>query len=123
MRVLFMGDPNVVLAGTVRGDIHARGKVVLAATARVEGNVVYGVIEMALGAQIMGKLERVSPEVAAEVQRMESVVYAPGEAGFGIDMIRLGASSTSPVSEQQLGAFDAEDGTSSVVELRLVPLA
>jgi len=39
------------------------------------------------------------------------------EAGFGIDLIRLGASSTSPISEQQLGAFDAEDGTSSVIEL------
>lgn len=51
---------NVMLNGTVRGDIVARGRVVLGATARVQGNVYYGVIEMTLGAQIMGKLTRIS---------------------------------------------------------------
>jgi cytoskeletal protein CcmA (bactofilin family) len=51
---------NVMLSGTVRGDILARGRVVLGATARVQGNVYYGVIEMTLGAQIMGKLTRLS---------------------------------------------------------------
>jgi len=54
--------PNVMLAGTVRGDIHARERVVLGATARVEGNVYYGIIEMTLGAQIIGKLVRLAPE-------------------------------------------------------------
>ena len=54
--------PNVVLNGTIRGDIHARERVVLGATARVEGNVYYGVIEMTLGAQIIGKLIRLEPE-------------------------------------------------------------
>jgi cytoskeletal protein CcmA (bactofilin family) len=54
--------PHVVLNGTVKGDIHAHGRVVLGATARVEGNVYYGVIEMTLGAQIMGKLVRLEPE-------------------------------------------------------------
>lgn len=49
---------DLVLNGTVRGDIVARGRVVLGATARVEGNVYYGVIEMTLGAQIAGKLVR-----------------------------------------------------------------
>jgi cytoskeletal protein CcmA (bactofilin family) len=57
--------PNVELRGIVRGDIHARSRVVLGATARVEGNVYYGVIEMTLGAQIMGKLVRLSPEAPA----------------------------------------------------------
>jgi cytoskeletal protein CcmA (bactofilin family) len=51
---------NVMLNGTVRGDIVARDRVVLGATARVQGNVYYGVIEMTLGAQIMGKLTRIS---------------------------------------------------------------
>ncbi len=53
--------PNVVLEGSVKGDIHARERVVLGATARVEGNVYYGVIEMTLGAQIIGKLVRLAP--------------------------------------------------------------
>ena len=56
--------PNVRLDGTVKGDIHAPGRVVLGATARVEGNLFYGVIEMTLGAQIMGKLTQVAPEGA-----------------------------------------------------------
>jgi len=58
--------PNVVLSGTVKGDIIARERVVLGSTAQVQGNVYYGVIEMTLGAQIMGKLTRMTPEKAGE---------------------------------------------------------
>jgi len=57
---------NLMLNGAVRGDIVARGRVVLGATARVQGNLYYGVIEMALGAQIMGKLTRISEGAAPE---------------------------------------------------------
>jgi|SRR5579872_2020617 len=52
--------PNVMLNGSVKGDIVASGRIVLGATARVQGNVYYGVIEMTLGAQIMGKLTRLA---------------------------------------------------------------
>ena len=48
--------PHVVLNGRVNGDIFGRDRVVLGAKARVRGNVNYGVIEMALGAEISGKL-------------------------------------------------------------------
>jgi cytoskeletal protein CcmA (bactofilin family) len=58
---------NVILNGTVRGDILARGRVVLGATASVQGNVYYGVIEMTLGAQIMGKLTRLSDKADESV--------------------------------------------------------
>ncbi|MGH3408759.1 MAG: bactofilin family protein [Streptosporangiaceae bacterium] len=51
---------DLVLHGAVRGDIVARGRVVLGASARVEGNVYYGIIEMTLGAQITGKLVRLT---------------------------------------------------------------
>ncbi len=47
---------NVMLNGTVNGDIHARERLVLGAQARVQGNVHYGIIEMTLGAEIKGKL-------------------------------------------------------------------
>jgi cytoskeletal protein CcmA (bactofilin family) len=47
---------QVVLNGTVNGDILATDRVVLGTKARVRGNVSYGVIEMALGAEISGKL-------------------------------------------------------------------
>ncbi len=71
--------PNVVLDGSVKGDIHARERVVLGATARVEGDVYYGVIEMTVGAQIMGKLVRIAPQAGSG--RPEGV---PGpESGSG----------------------------------------
>jgi cytoskeletal protein CcmA (bactofilin family) len=57
--------PLVVLNGTVNGDILARERVVLGAKARVRGNVSYGVIEMALGAEITGRLIPASPEAEA----------------------------------------------------------
>jgi cytoskeletal protein CcmA (bactofilin family) len=53
--------PNVTLDGSIKGDIRARERVVLGATARVEGDVYYGIIEMTVGAQIMGKLVRIGP--------------------------------------------------------------
>ena len=48
--------PQVVLNGHINGDIIAIERVVLGAKARVEGDVYYGAIEMALGAEICGKL-------------------------------------------------------------------
>ena len=48
--------PQVVLNGRVNGDIIGSERVVLGGKARVRGNVHYGVIEMALGAEISGKL-------------------------------------------------------------------
>jgi cytoskeletal protein CcmA (bactofilin family) len=59
--------PNVLLQGAVKGDIRARERVVLGATARVEGNVYYGIIEMTVGAQITGKLLRLAPEAPPAV--------------------------------------------------------
>jgi cytoskeletal protein CcmA (bactofilin family) len=47
---------NIVMNGTVNGDMHARERLQLGGKARVNGNVHYGVIEMAPGAVITGKL-------------------------------------------------------------------
>jgi len=47
---------NIVMNGTVNGDMYARDRLVLGGKARVNGNVYYGVIEMAPGAVITGKL-------------------------------------------------------------------
>lgn len=48
--------PQVILDGTVKGDVSARERVELGANARVIGNVFYNLIEMAIGAEINGKL-------------------------------------------------------------------
>jgi cytoskeletal protein CcmA (bactofilin family) len=56
--------PVVILNGTVKGDIRASERVVLGASARVHGNVHYGVIEMEMGAEVCGKLIPAKPESA-----------------------------------------------------------
>ncbi len=49
---------RVVLDGTVRGDVHAAERVELAANAKVDGDVHYRLIEMAMGAEVNGRLIR-----------------------------------------------------------------
>ena len=44
--------PNVLLNGTIRGDVSATNRVELGPTARVIGNVQYRLIEMAIGAEV-----------------------------------------------------------------------
>jgi len=53
---------NVVLNGLVMGDVYASGRVELASQARVQGNVFYNLIEMAIGAEVNGKLVHRSKE-------------------------------------------------------------
>lgn len=48
--------PYLELNGIVRGDVVANQRVELGPTARVIGNVYYNLIEMAIGAEINGKL-------------------------------------------------------------------
>jgi len=48
--------PHVKLNGIVRGDVFAYQRIELGPTARVIGNVYYNLIEMAIGAEINGKL-------------------------------------------------------------------
>lgn len=48
--------PNVLVDGTILGDVYASEKLELAPNARVAGNVFYNLIEMAAGAEVNGKL-------------------------------------------------------------------
>ena len=48
--------PNVILNGTVIGDVYSSNQVDLAAQARVTGNVYYNLIEMERGAEVNGNL-------------------------------------------------------------------
>ncbi|MCW9058587.1 MAG: polymer-forming cytoskeletal protein [Gammaproteobacteria bacterium] len=59
--------PDVMLNGTVRGDVHATERVELAARARVTGNVYYHLIEMAMGAEVNGNLVHRGQEAARPV--------------------------------------------------------
>jgi len=48
--------PNILLNGTVKGDVTASHRIELGSNARVVGNVQYSLIEMAIGAEVNGKL-------------------------------------------------------------------
>lgn len=48
--------PVVILNGHLSGDVHASQRIELGATARVEGNVHYTVVEMIAGAMLTGRL-------------------------------------------------------------------
>lgn len=50
--------PRVILQGAVKGDVHAAELLELGPSARVSGNLYYGVMEMAAGAHIEGRLCR-----------------------------------------------------------------
>ncbi|MAK09128.1 MAG: cell shape determination protein CcmA [Rhodobacteraceae bacterium] len=51
--------PNVIISGVVKGDVYSSDYVELGSTARIEGDVYYGLIEMAMGAEVNGKLVRI----------------------------------------------------------------
>ena len=57
--------PSMVLNGMIDGDVFACGKVELFEKARICGDVYYNLLEMAVGAEVNGKLVRQKPEVAA----------------------------------------------------------
>ncbi len=53
---------NVIINGTVEGNVHATNHVELAKKARVFGNVYYHLFEMSMGAEVNGNLVHVSEE-------------------------------------------------------------
>ena len=63
--------PNVIVNGTVKGDIIASERLELAEQARIEGNVYYKLLEMASGAQISGKIVH-QPEPPKQLMKPES---------------------------------------------------
>jgi len=48
--------PTVILNGSVTGDVRSAERIELAAKARVDGDVYYNLIEMAMGAAVNGSL-------------------------------------------------------------------
>ena len=68
--------PNVVINGTVIGDVHALTHVELAAQARVHGNVYYSLIEMAMGAEVNGNLVHRPDQSVVSIKREEKSAKA-----------------------------------------------
>lgn len=69
--------PNVFVNGQVVGDIHASDRVELQNHARIEGNVYYNLLEMAMGAAINGSLVH----EAKKEKRLLEYQHKPERAG------------------------------------------
>ena len=69
--------PSVVLNGTVKGDVEALVHIVLGSKARVVGNVRYKLIEMAVGAEVNGKLIHASEPGKGGAASVESAPLKP----------------------------------------------
>lgn len=79
--------PNVVLNGTVKGDVKAVHRVELGSKSRVVGNVQYSLIEMAIGAEVNGKLIHESEASRGEGSAVDS---AEAASGSGVESEILG---------------------------------
>lgn len=71
--------PHILLNGTVQGDVFATERVELGPKSRVVGNVQYKLIEMAIGAEVNGKLIHESDKKAAAKPQTGSVEPAVAE--------------------------------------------
>ena len=70
--------PNVIISGIVKGDVYSSEYVELGPTARIEGDVYYGLIEMAMGAEVNGKLVRIidsDKKVETTSKKLEKAKY------------------------------------------------
>ncbi len=67
---------NLVLDGTIVGDVSAANRVELAPDARVTGTVRYRLLEMAMGAEVNGRLVHLDEAAVAASERMPEA--APG---------------------------------------------
>lgn len=68
--------PNLMLNGTVVGDVYVSERLEMASHAKVTGDVFYNLLEMAMGAEVNGKLvHRAEPQAVSEldsaIQRLD----------------------------------------------------
>jgi len=72
--------PTVILNGTVTGDVHSEERIEMAAKAKVNGNVYYKLIEMAMGSAVNGSLVHRS-EAESSVVNFGRELVEKGQAG------------------------------------------
>jgi cytoskeletal protein CcmA (bactofilin family) len=86
---------RVVIDGTVIGDVRAVGRAELAPGARIEGTLFYGVLEMAEGAEVNGKVLHISDDVTPRL-----AFHGAGQEGS----VPAAASGRGQVREEEEGA-------------------
>jgi len=71
--------PYIVLNGDVKGDVHSGVHIELLSKAQVTGNVYYNLIEMAIGAEVNGKLVHTVRSEAEEIESHATDVFEISE--------------------------------------------
>ncbi|TQV74121.1 polymer-forming cytoskeletal protein [Aliikangiella marina] len=66
--------PHIMVFGRVKGDVHALEHIELMSDARIEGNVYYKLIEMAMGAEVNGQMlhKEEKPKLLAHQNKAEA---------------------------------------------------
>jgi len=60
-------SPYIVINGIVNGDVHGSRHVELLSNAKIKGNVYYNLVELAVGAEVNGKLVHTPAKLEEEV--------------------------------------------------------
>lgn len=71
--------PDIVLNGTVEGDVYGCDHIELAAKARITGNVYYNLIEVAMGAEVNGSLVHSKQAPVKALEHKKKKDSAPAE--------------------------------------------
>ena len=66
--------PNMIINGTINGNVYAVGHVELADKAKVKGNVYYRLLEMTVGSEVNGQLIRMSAENEGSLDLTHDVI-------------------------------------------------
>lgn len=72
---------GMVLNGSIDGDVFASGKVELFEKARICGDVYYNLLEMAVGAEVNGKLVRQKPSEPTRPAQSSTLAAGNGDTG------------------------------------------
>lgn len=94
--------PQLILNGTVNGDVTASERLELGASARVVGNVYYKLIEMAIGAEVNGQLIHSDTATPSPVLVTHQQQARKGSGNGGGDE-RKGTEASAPSQDKKTG--------------------
>jgi len=72
--------PNLIIDGTISGNVFASEHIELASNAKISGNVYYNLLEMAMGAEVNGQMIHVRQQAASDYLDLQHEDEAPTES-------------------------------------------
>lgn len=80
--------PKVIVNGSIVGDVHSTGHLELASKARVQGDVYYTLVEMAVGAEVNGSLTHVAQQGEPAKDKMPDLTVAVTEVSEAVTELK-----------------------------------